>query len=140
LPSQLKQKASQLLRSANLRRTGPRLTVLTALLQAERPMTQEQIAERLGKKAPNKVTIYRALEKLAEAGLVHKAFVGGRTQYFELSSNCTEEQCHPHFTCTSCGNTYCLVEAALPIVKSPHKGFVIFHQQVRLEGLCPDCA
>jgi hypothetical protein len=27
----------------------------------------------------------------------------------------------------------------LPMAKSPHKGFVIRRQQVRLEGLCPTC-
>jgi hypothetical protein len=28
---------------------------------------------------------------------------------------------------------------SLPMAKSPYKGFVIGHQRVQLEGLCPKC-
>ncbi|MHC4464097.1 MAG: hypothetical protein ACYS30_22105, partial [Planctomycetota bacterium] len=67
-------------------------------------------------------------------------FMAKRAQHFELAHKCSENQCHPHFTCTSCGSTHCLTEMSPPMAKSPHKGFVIHRQQVRLEGLCPACA
>jgi Fe2+ or Zn2+ uptake regulation protein len=68
---------------------------------------------------------------------VHKAFLQNRTWHFELAENCT--QCHPHFTCTNCGDTHCLTEITLPMAKSPHRGFVIDRQRVQLEGVCPEC-
>jgi len=136
----IKQEAKELLNSANLRRTGPRAAILAVLLGARKPQTADHIAANLAPAAPNKVTIYRTLESLLSAGLVHKAFLQERTWYFELAGNCTESQCHPHFTCTSCGDTHCLTEVSLPMAKSPHKGFVIGHQRVQLEGLCPDCS
>jgi len=138
--SNLETKAREMLKSAKLYCTRGRIDILTVLMEAGKPLSQDQIAHRSGKEHFDKVTIYRTLESLLAVGLVHKAFIDKRAQHFELSHNCTENQCHPHFTCTSCGDTHCLMEISLPMAKSPHKGFVIHRQQVRLEGLCPVCA
>jgi Fur family ferric uptake transcriptional regulator len=134
-----KQKAKELLKAASLRRTNPRIAVLAALLDAKKPLTQRQIAKKLGQKAPDKVTIYRILETLLNANLVHRAFLRLSSWHFELAHNCTKNQCHPHFTCTGCGDTHCLTELSVPMAKNPHKNFIIHRQQVRLEGLCPKC-
>lgn len=139
MSSKAEEKTRLLLKSANLRCTGPRVMVLSVLFESARPVTQDQIADKLGKDGPNKVTIYRTLESLVRADLVHKAFIQERTWHFELAHNCSEQQCHPHFTCTNCNKTHCLTEMAVPMAKSPHNGFVIHHQKVQLEGLCPQC-
>ena len=76
---------------------------------------------------------------LLKADLVHRAYVDERAAYYELSHDCSKEQCHPHFTCTNCGQTHCLTELEIPMAESPHQGFQIQRQQVRLEGLCPLC-
>jgi len=133
-------KAHRILKSAKLYCTAGRVAVLRILLKANKPLRQDEIARRLGKKSFDKVTIYRTLESLLDVGLVHKAFLDERARHFELARNCSETQCHPHFTCTSCGNTHCLTEMSIPKVRSTHKGFLIHRQQTRLEGLCPACA
>ncbi|MHC4265545.1 MAG: Fur family transcriptional regulator [Planctomycetota bacterium] len=135
----IEKKVNQLLKAVNLRQTGQRKAVLTTLMNSSKPLTQDQITDRLGQKAPNKVTIYRVLEKLLDTGLVHKAFLRKRTWHYELSHNCSEKQCHPHFTCTDCGDTHCLTDVNLPMVTSPNNGFVFQRQQVRFEGICPKC-
>jgi Fe2+ or Zn2+ uptake regulation protein len=129
-----------MLKSASLYCTAGRVAVLEILLKADAALRQNQIAERLGKKRFDKVTIYRTLESLSKAGLVHRAFVEDRARHFELAHNCTETQCHPHFTCTNCGSTHCLIKMSLPKIKNRHNGFVIHHQQTLLKGLCPACA
>ena len=129
MKSGIRQKVGTILSSAGLRRTSPRIAVLNVLLRARRPQTAYQIATKLPHPIPNKVTIYRTLETFLTAGLVHKAFMQEKSWYFELSHNCTENQCHPHFTCTSCGGMHCLTEISLPMAKSPYKGFVIGRQQ-----------
>jgi Fur family ferric uptake transcriptional regulator len=138
--SDLDLKARQMLKSARLYRTAGRVSVLKALLRADKALTQEQIAGRMGKKRFDKVTIYRTLESLVKVGLVHKAYVEERARYFELAHNCSETQCHPHFTCTNCGRTNCLTDMTIPGLKKRHKGFLIQRQRTRLEGLCPTCA
>lgn len=139
MKSDIRQKVEKLLNSADLRRTKPRALILAALLGAGKPITAEQIATKLGRAGPDKVTIYRTLENFVKAGLVHKAFLQERTWHFEPAHNCSKTQCHPHFTCTDCGNTVCLTEITLPMAKSPRKGFLIRRQRVQLEGLCPGC-
>jgi Fur family ferric uptake transcriptional regulator len=133
-------KARAMLKRAKLYCTQSRIVVLQALLEAARPLRQDQIAPQPSRRAVNKVTVYRTLESLIDAGLVHRAFMQNRACYFELADHCTDKQCHPHFTCTNCGITHCLTGVSLPMVKIADKGFVVHRQQVRLEGLCPACA
>lgn len=136
----LEAKSRKMLKEAGLYCTKPRIAVLSVLLQTPGPLRQDQIAEAMTEKTLNKVTIYRTLESLVDAGLVHRAFMQKRAWHFELAHHCTEKQCHPHFACVGCGTTYCLTDIDLPMTKSPFKGFVINRQQVRLEGFCPDCS
>ncbi len=139
MKSETRLRIENLLRSVGLRRTGPRVTILSVLLRAGKPLTQDQIAAKLADAVPNKVTIYRTLERFCKAGLVHKAFMQKRAWHFELADRCTESQCHPHFACKKCGVISCLVGLSVSIVDGLKKGFVIHRQQVRLEGLCPRC-
>jgi len=140
MKSSLNSQAAKMLSSEKLYRTQPRLAILKALLNAQKPLTQRQIARRLSKNRLNKATIYRTLEAFCKAGLVHKAYLQKRAWHFELTENCGKTQCHPHFTCQACGLTQCLVGQSTPKVTSIKKGFVIRRQQVRLEGLCPACS
>jgi Fur family ferric uptake transcriptional regulator len=135
----IKEKINRILLSAKLKRTEPRKTILRVLLKAEGPKSAEEILSTIGQSGPNKVTVYRTLESMAEAGIVHRAFIEGRSQYYETGDKCTEQQCHPHFVCIECGRTICLPEASVPMTTYAPAGFVIHRQQTRLEGLCPKC-
>lgn len=137
---QLRERIDDLLDSAKMKRTEPRRTVLEVLLNAAKPQTADEIFSTIGKAGPNRVTVYRTLENLVAVGLVHKAFVGERSQYYELADKCGEHQCHPHFVCTGCGRTSCLRDASVSMAANTPVGFIIQRQQVRLEGLCPECA
>lgn len=134
----MNRKAAALLNSVNLRQTQPRVAILTVLLTADAPLSQEQIAEQIGTAAPNKTTIYRNLMNLVDKDLVHKAYLEERTWHFELAHHCGRHQCHPHFTCSVCQQTQCLPEVAMPLVELP-EDYVMQRQQVRIEGICGDC-
>ncbi len=136
----LKKRARKMLKTNGLYCTKARIAILKVLLETPRPVRQDEIADSSTDRTLNKVTIYRTLESLVEAGLVHRAFMQERAWHFELAHHCTEKQCHPHFTCLVCGVTHCLPEVSVPMAKSPFKGFIFNHQQVRLEGFCPDCS
>ncbi|MGA2323978.1 MAG: transcriptional repressor [Sedimentisphaerales bacterium] len=140
MKSQLKERIDNLLDSVKMKRTGPRRTILEILLAGNRPQTADEIVSSIGKIGPNRVTVYRTLESMVDAGLVHKAFVEERSQHYELADKCTEHQCHPHFVCTGCGRTSCLHDVSVSMATSTPVGFIIQRQQVRLEGLCPKCA
>ena len=137
---QTKKSIDHLLDSVKLRRTDQRRTILEVLLDAKKPRTADEIIAAISRKSANRVTVYRTLESMVTAGLVHRAFVRKRAEHFELADRCTNLQCHPHFTCVSCGATNCMVGVSIPIAKGLEKGFIIHRQQVHLEGLCPRCA
>lgn len=133
----------QMLCSSGLRKTQPRQNILKLLARAKKPLSQNEIGKRLQNRpcdsTPDKVTIYRCLEKFVKSGLVHLAYIQDRISYYELSDRCSKKQCHPHFTCIKCGNTTCMETASVPMAKGLSKGFKLHRQQVRLEGLCPNC-
>ncbi len=134
------EKVTGMLHSAGLRHTRTRASILNVLLKAHGALTQEQIAQRIKNHPTDKVTIYRTLESFAAAGLVHRAYQQHRCWHYELAHRCTNVQCHPHFFCRNCGVARCLHNTQIPLVKGLEKGFVIERQQVRLEGLCPECS
>ncbi|MGD0573247.1 MAG: transcriptional repressor [Sedimentisphaerales bacterium] len=140
MKSQLKERIDNLLDSVKLKRTEPRRMVLEVLLNAAKPQTADEIVSTIGKTGPNRVTVYRTLESIVEAGIVHKAFVAEGSQHFEMADKCSEHQCHPHFVCTGCGKTSCLHDVSVSMATNTPVGFIIQRQQIRLEGLCPKCA
>lgn len=135
----LDKQACTMLKAAKLYSTTGRVAILKVLIKSGKPLSQNLNARLTGEERFDKVTIYRTLESLLKVGLVYKVFTDKRAQHFEFAHNCTEQQCHPHFTCSNCGDTHCLTDVSLPLAKSPRSGFVIHRQQVCLEGLCPKC-
>ena len=134
-----RERCRSILEKAGMHRTIPRQEIIEVLLQSKSPVTQEQVGEKIRGKAPDKVTIYRTLESLVKSGLVHKAFLHNRTWHYELADNCSEFQCHPHFTCKKCGDTHCMTGVSVPMAGKPAKGYIIHRQRVQIEGICPKC-
>lgn len=133
-----------LLRAAGLRVTPVRLGVLSALCATHEVLSADQIIEALlagrGGKAkgrkPDRVTVYRTLNALVEAGIAHRLDPGDRVFRFGLTGDhaahaplagacgCgASDSCehpaepdakadaghgHPHFVCDSCGKVECL--------------------------------
>jgi Fe2+ or Zn2+ uptake regulation protein len=140
MDKRLKEEAKRLLKGGNLNRTAAQVRILEELLRAKSPLSGEEIVVRLGSQRPDKATVYRIMERLDAAGLVHKVYLNLRAWKYELARNCGEKQCHPHFTCSRCGQTYCLHGLFPPLVKGLEKGFVVHRQQIRIEGLCAACS
>ena len=135
----LNKAAKNLLKKENLNHTKAQVLLMQELLKAKSPLSRDELSRNLGRNSPDKATIYRITERLCAKDMVHKVYIRGRAWKYELSQNCMEKQCHPHFTCKSCGMTRCLTGLSVPVVKGLKKGFVIHRQQVQLEGLCPAC-
>ena len=129
-----------LLRGHGLRLTPTRQSVLGVLLRAARPMSRQEIVATLKEERPDAVTVYRALERLADAGLVHQTYLEDRHRRYEAAHRCREDRCHPHFTCRVCRRTSCMEDAVVPLVKNLAAGYVLERQKVLVEGLCPTCA
>ncbi len=134
------EEAKKMLKSLNLNHTQSQILVMQELLKAQQPLSREELCKKLGSNSPDKATIYRIIERLCDKNLVHKVYLKGRACKYELAHNCTEKQCHPHFTCTNCGKIFCLKGLFLPLIEGLEKGFVVQRQLVRVEGLCSSCS
>jgi Fur family ferric uptake transcriptional regulator len=132
--------AKMLLKTAGFNITKAQIFIIQELLKAKGPLSRKELVQKLGKNCPDKITVYRIMEKFCMENLVHKAFLKGRAWKYELAHNCSEKQCHPHFTCVNCGETFCLTNLSLPLIKGLKKGFVFHRQQVRVDGLCSSCS
>jgi Fur family ferric uptake transcriptional regulator len=84
-----------LLRAAGLRVTPVRLGVLRCLCQTHEVVTADQIVEELSRtraakgraRKPDRVTVYRTLNALVEAGIAHKMDPGDRVFRFGLTGD-----------------------------------------------------
>lgn len=87
----------------------------------------------------NRVTIYRILERLIEAGTIHKVVNTDGTMKFALCHSCsvTHHHNHIHFSCVECKEVTCL-EEVVPSFKLS-KQYEVIDVNFTLSGRCPDC-
>ena len=129
------------LRAAGLRSTSPRVAVLRELESATAPLSHADLVEALGEEGYDRVTIYRNLTDLTEAGLVVRADLGDHVWRFELKREGEEHGRHPHFTCKDCGTVACLPEESVRIASSKGVPRAVSQRavEVQLRGLCDRC-
>jgi Fur family transcriptional regulator, ferric uptake regulator len=130
------------IRGAGLRSTAPRVAVLRELEAATAPLSHADLVEALGHEGYDRVTIYRNLTDLTEAGLVVRADLGDHVWRFELRrATKGHSGIHPHFTCTDCGTVSCLPEESVRITpaKGAPKAVSARAVEVHLRGLCDRC-
>lgn len=92
-------KFAEALRDKGFRATYGRVALLEALGAAGKPLAVEALAERVAGKL-DLTNTYRALEALAEAGLVARIDLGHRHTHYELAALAPH---HHHFVCEGCG-------------------------------------
>ena len=131
---------AQLLRSADLRVTRPRLAVLRAVRREPHADTGSVLAAvRTEEPAVSHQAVYDVLGVLAERGLVRRIQPAGSVARYELRVGDN----HHHVVCRSCGTVAdvdCAVGARPCLDASQTHGFVIDEAEVTYWGVCADCA
>lgn len=131
------------IRSVGLRVTQPRLAVLAVLTKATGPLSHGDLVEALAGQGFDRVTLYRNLNDLAEAGIVRRTEVGDRVWRFERKQDSHAlNGHHPHFTCTDCGSVSCLPDKVIRIAASGRVPRAVRDRsvEVTLRGLCDRCS
>jgi len=127
------------LRAAGLRVTPQRRAILQVLEASDRPLSVEDIRQRLEAHGSGVPTIYRNLQCFVEKGWAEPILGPDQTMRFV---RCRSGIHHHHLQCESCGRTVevhtCEVEASLANLKEL-AGFKVTRHQLLLYGLCPDC-
>ncbi|MEQ1570035.1 MAG: transcriptional repressor [Myxococcota bacterium] len=127
------------LREAGLRATVPRLRVLGALLDRNRPSTHADLTAELPDLDP--VTLYRVLDSLWTARLVHRVQgLDGAWRYCpHPARKVGGPGNHVHFYCMECGALTCLDDQPMPRV-TPPAGATVELRQFLACGRCATCA
>lgn len=136
--------AEALARRQGLRLTPLRRAVLEIVLEGHRPMGAYDILHKLGDgqgaRPPAPPTVYRALDFLLAAGLVHR--IDTLNAYIACFAPGRRHRSH-FLLCQACGCAaeieYGALDAALARAAEA-AGFVAEHETVEIAGLCPDCA
>lgn len=133
------------LQSASVRITAARVRVLAALLGAERAFSHQDVQDTLADM--DRVTLYRALDCLTDAGLAHK--IAGDDRVFRYSAGAehgiAQQHQHGHFKCTRCSRVFCLEslgEADMlqqALQETLGKGFQGHDIEFTIKGWCADC-
>jgi Fur family ferric uptake transcriptional regulator len=129
------------LRGAGLRVTAARLCVLRVLHDSPLTLSAQEVlnaAERGGE--ADRVTVYRTLNALVEAGIAHRVDPGDRVWRFGLIAG--EHGQHAHFVCDACGTISCLEDATITVSlrgRSSPDRFRVTQQDVYLHGTCGEC-
>ncbi len=85
-------------------------------------------------------SIFRALRLFAEHHLLHTIDDGlGQQKYCVCRCEEGHHLNHIHFTCTRCGQTYCLEDYRIPMVELPD-GFMMEDVEYVVKGICSKCA
>jgi Fur family ferric uptake transcriptional regulator len=130
------------LREAGLRATTARVGVMRVLIEAGAPLSHSEVYERLSDQSVDRVTVYRNLVDLAEAGLLRRSDVGDHVWRFEWTAPAASEpHGHPHFVCSDCGAVECLPlsSVALRGVRGTPRSLKQRHVEIHVRGLCDAC-
>ena len=133
--------AEQVCRERGLRFTSLRRRVLGLVWESHKPAGAYEILERLGEEgrpaAPP--TVYRALDFLIDAGLVHRldtlnAFIG--------CPDPSSSHAGQFLICRQCRSVVELDDPEIDELvqsKATRLGFIAVHQMLEIQGLCGNC-
>ena len=127
---------------AGHREGGARGEVLALLGRQDCCLSAQEIHDRLreGGRSVGLASVYRALDALAQLGLVHRLDVGG-TACFEPADPSGEH--HHHAICDRCGKMDAFSDAELERLihgVGERLGYAVGTHDVVLRGACPECA
>jgi len=115
-------------------------SIYNLIVESKKALSHQEIKSMLTTNC-NRVTIYRALDRLVENKEVHKIIDSeGLTRYANSINECGENKHHHghiHFSCDICKEVICLEETN-PIFELP-KGYTTNHLNFTVQGVCKKC-
>lgn len=139
-------RCQEALRESGARITQPRLAVLRCLAHANESMTPREIYDEINKGDSDtkidQVSVYRILQTLEEAGLVHQVFPSGG--YVACEHVGCKGEVHVLLRCQGCGVTQerdipSEVFAPLRWFFENRLGFSPVRKIIQIDGSCSSC-
>jgi len=127
------------LRARGFRMTPQRTAILHVLRHEGTHLSPIQVYKQARQELPGltEPTVYRALEFLAENGLVHSAYSGNRHLTYQIAGDD-----HHHVVCRVCGSEIEMEHAVLENLYrklESTSGYVRIDSHMTFFGVCPKC-
>ncbi len=123
-----------------MRQTPQREGILRVLKESDRPLTVEEIWERVPERRSGLPTVYRNLERFVQEGWAESILGSDQVMRFV---RCDSRHHHHHLQCERCGCTAevnaCGLDESLSNLGAL-SGFKITRHQLMLFGLCAVCS
>jgi len=121
-------------------RSSATKTHILSILEEKKQALAHKDIQLLLDNSVDRVTIYRALDRLVDEGKIHKVTgMEGIVQY-AICHNCNKEEHHHnhiHFHCVQCETISC-IEKVEPKFKLPD-GYTVENVQCMVSGICTNC-
>ena len=135
----MKEKFYDILRDRGLKATKSRLAVLSVFSDDCRPMTAEEIFQKLSREKIDLATVYRSLKFFEVSGIVEIVNLHKDSIYYELSGHH-----HHHVICKKCGLVErlkeCDIDDSLKQIQKTVKNFKhITSHSLEFFGICKKC-
>ena len=122
-----------------MKMTPQRRVILEELARLKTHPTADELFVLVRKKIPkiSLATVYRNLERLAEAGMIQKLELVGKKRRYDAD---TER--HYHFRCIECGKVFDVSlddEGALDELADQIEEFEVLERRLEFRGRCPEC-
>ena len=128
------------IRDGGLRATPCRIAVLGLMQDQDSPLCHSDTVEQLADRSFDQSTVYRALNDLADVGLLKRMELGDHVWRFELPEQNGTRVSHPHHLCEACGKIACLPDVTISFSEfgncADSVGSV---REVLLKGICHAC-
>jgi|SRR5665213_8210 len=96
------------IRRVGFRATKQRLSFISILAKAKRPLLIQEIVNEIGPRGMDQVTIYRMVDAFKKAGLVREVNLRGDRSRYELE----DEHDHHHLVCINCDRVEDFIDRA----------------------------
>ncbi|WP_419775087.1 Fur family transcriptional regulator [Ignavigranum ruoffiae] len=131
--------AVKYLKERKIRITPQRQAIIEYLIDTQDHPTVDEIYQAIKQRYGNMslATIYNNLNVLVKAGLVDEMKFNGVTSRYDYNHHQ-----HYHIICVECGKIADVNYADVaPIAEAAEQqtGYQVFHSNIELHGLCPDC-
>lgn len=118
-----------------MERAKQQLTVLRALAEADGPLSARELWSRLSGTGVGLATVYRALQRGVEEGMLESVeLLGGGVRYEPK-----DREHHHYFLCSTCDHAFDLYGCVDGLESLVPDGFQLTGHEVVLLGTCDSC-
>lgn len=132
--------ALEILKLHEIKKTPARMAMIHVLQTGQYPMSENDMKDRMSN-LYDRVTFYRNIQTLTNAGIIHKIVADNTTVRYALNS-CEHKHNHivehAHFYCKTCHEVVCLNQIKIPTYNLP-KGYKFADCDVIIKGTCEKC-